>query len=118
MNKFLNLADKLIKNKLWTNNAIVIQLKQEKNESGKVVYKDYITKELNCVKKDLSKKIEDNKFIYLSEFYFSAKSLMDLDLDKNKLAVIYNEKRYIVEDVVQMGTLNNQDSIIKLVIRR
>lgn len=118
MNKFKNLADKLIKGRLWSSNATLIQLEQSKDSKNKVIYSDGQTAVLKCVKKDLTKKINDDMFEFISEFYFSIKSLKNFDLTKKKFAIEYNEKRYFVEDVQSLGTMNNEDALVKMVVKR
>lgn len=117
MNKFLNLADKLIKGKLWSSEIILIELEQSKNSSNRVVYIDGHSEKLNCVKKELTKKLNEDVFEYVSEFFISLKSLVNFDLTK-KFAIKYNGKRYFVEDIVRLGTMNNEDALVKMVVKR
>jgi len=118
MNKFENLADKLIKGRLWSSDATLIQLVQSKDQSNKVIYTDGQTETLKCAKKDLTKKINDDKFEFISAFYFSMKSLKNFDMTKNKFAIEYNGKRYFVDDIQRLGTMKNEDALVKMVVKR
>lgn len=117
MNKFKKLADTLIKNKFWSSKATLVQLVQGKNENGKVIFVDDNKKELKCVKTSKLEKIEGDKVSKITEFYFSAKSVEDYDLNQ-KFAIDYNGKRFYVEEVVSQGTMNNEDAIVKFVVKR
>lgn len=118
MNKFENLTDKLIKGRLWSSDVTLIQLNQSKDTSNKIIYSDGQTATLKCVKKDLTKKIDNDKFEYITVFYFSVKSLSGFDLTKNKFAVEYNGTRYFVTDIQRLGTMRNQDALVKMVVKR
>lgn len=118
MNKLKTLADKLIKCKLWSSDITLIQLIQSKNSSNKIIYSDGLTRQIKCVKNDTSKKISNDVFEFYTEFYISYKSLSGFDLIKNKLAIEYNEKRYIVEEIYGLGTMNNEDTLVKMVVKR
>lgn len=116
-NKFKRLCTKLIGSELWSSNITLIQLAKSK-EGTKVIYTDYLTKDMKCVKAETQKRLNDDKFDFFTEFYISIESVKDFDLDKNKLVIKYNEKRYSVFDVIFLGTMNNEDALIKLVVKR
>lgn len=116
MNKFKNIADKLIKGKLWTSNAKVIQLLQSKDSKNKVIWIDGDSEDLKCVKKDTVRRINENIFENISEFYFSTKSLSNFDLTK-KFAIEYNGRRYFVEELIGKGTCSNEDALVKMVVK-
>lgn len=118
MNKLKRLADKLIKCKLWSSDITLIQLEQSKNPSNKVIYSDGYSETIKCVKIETTKQINQDVFEFLTEFYISFKSLKNFDLVKKKLAINYNDKRYFVEDVVGLGTMNNEDTLVKMVVKR
>lgn len=118
MNKFENLADKLIKGKLWASDVTLIQLEQSKDSSNKIIYTDGQSITTKCIKKDLTKKINDDKFEYVSAFYFSVKSLQNFDLMKKKFAIDYNGTRYFVNDIQRLGTMKNEDALVKMVVKR
>lgn len=117
MNKFKRLADKLISGKMWKSKLVLIQLEKVKNGTN-VIYIDKMKEEINCVKKETSKIINENRFDFFTEFYVSSSSVKDFDLDKEKLALTYNEKRYTIYEVQFLGTLNNEDAIVKFVVKR
>ena len=116
-NKFKRLCTKLIGSNLWSSDISLIQLEKSK-QGTKVVYTDYLTKDMKCVKTETTKKLNDDKFDFFTEFYVSEESVKDFVLDKNKLVIKYNEKRYSVFDIVFLGTMNNEDALIKLVVKR
>ena len=68
MNKFKKLAEKLIKVKLWRSKISLTQVSQKKNENGQVIYVPEITKEVNCVKKELNKLNQNDFLNYDCEF--------------------------------------------------
>lgn len=117
MNKFKRLADKLISAKMWKSKLTLIQLEKVKNGTN-VVYTDKMSEEINCVKRETSKRINEDKFEFYTEFYVSSISVKDFDLDKEKLALTYNEKRYTIYEVQSLGTLNNEDAVVKFVVKK
>ena len=116
MNKFSKLVDKLLKVSLWSNQCVVIQLEQKKI-NGKIIYTDKRSKCVECVKKETTRIAENNIFKIVTSFYISSKNLESFDLSQ-QFAIVYNTKRYNVADVFLMGTLNNEDALVKMDIIR
>ena len=117
MNKFQKLADKLISGKMWKSKLTLIQLEKVKNGTN-VVYTDQKTKDMNCVKKETTKKLNNDKFEFFTEFFISILNVNEFEMDKSKLSIEYNGKRYNVFDISFLGTIDNQDSLVKLVVKR
>lgn len=117
MNRFQKLADRFISSKIWTSKITLIQLEKVKNGTN-VVYTDKKSEDINCVKRDTSKRINEDRFEFYTEFIVSAISVNDFDLDKEKLALTYNEKRFTIYEVQFLGTLNNEDAVVKFVVKK
>lgn len=117
MNKFKKLADKLLKIKLWKSEITLVQLIQGKDERGHVIFVDDLSKKINCVKNEYTKKLENDKFDTITEFFISTKDLEDYDM-KCKFQINYNGRKYFVEEVVGLGTMNNEDALVKFIVRR
>lgn len=116
-NKFKRLCTKLVSSKLWSSDITLIQLEKVKTGT-KVNYTDQFSKDMKCVKLETTKKLNEDKFDFFTEFFVSQEEVVDFSLDKEKLALVYNEKRYSIFDVVFLGTMNNEDALIKLVVKR
>ena len=118
MNKFKALADKLIKSPLWTSEITLIELAQDKNQQGKVIYVDNFSKKIKCVKKQTSRYNNNDILQSYTQFFISQKSVEDLDLNKNKFVIVYNGKRYSVLQIIGLGTMNNEDALVQMVVKR
>ena len=118
MNKFKNLVKNLLEKELWASECEVIPLIQNIDGQGHTIWNEDNARKVKCIKKETQKMTNDNKFVYLTEFIFSATSLEGVSLDKQHLKIVYNDKKYNVEDILSMGTLNNEDALIKMIVRR
>lgn len=118
MNKFKKIAENLIKIKLWRSKAILTQQSQRKSQYGKVIFIPEFSKEVNCVKKDLNKIIQNNFFNYDTEFIIASNQLKDFDLNNGHFSITYNQKKYEVIDMYSHGTLNNQDCLVSFLVKR
>ena len=118
MNKFKNLVKNLLEKQLWASECEVIPLIQTNDPQGHTIWNEEKAIKVKCIKKETQKSTENSKFIYLTEFLISALALEGITLDKKHLKIKYNGKKYVVEDLLTMGTLNNEDSLVKVIIRR
>lgn len=116
MNKFKKLADKLINISLWTSKLTLIQLEKVKNGTN-VIYTDKISEEINCVTKETEENINE-KLDFFTQFFVSSISVRNFDLDKEKLAIVYNDKRYTVYEVKLLGNLNNEHAMVRFMVKR
>jgi hypothetical protein len=118
MNKFKNIVKNILEKELWASECTIIPLIQITNEKGQIVWNADTEVNVKCIKKETQKMTADSKFVFLTEFIFSAISLEGILLDKKHLKIRYNNKEYVVEDILTMGTLNNEDALVKMVVRR
>lgn len=118
MNKFKNIVKNILEKELWASECTIIPLIQTTDSKGHTIWTDGTQLNVKCIKKETQKLTNDNKFVYLTEFIFSAMALEGITLDKQHLKIVYNNKKYNVEDILSMGTLNNEDALIKMVVRR
>lgn len=118
MNKFKNLVEKLIKIKLWKSKIILTQKVQRKSENGKVVYIPEFSKEINCVKTNLDKVLQNSLFNYDTEFIVAINELKEFNLDDGHFTITYNSKKYDVKDIMFQGSLNNEDCLVSFYTKR
>lgn len=118
MNKFKNIVEKLIKVKLWKSSITLTQKVQRKSENGKVIYVPEFSKEVNCVKKDLSKITQNALFDYDTEFIVASNELKEFNLNDGHFTIIYNNRKYEVKDLLFQGTLNNEDCLVSFYTKR
>lgn len=118
MNKFKNIVKNLLEKELWSSECEIIQLVQNIDSKGSTIWNEEKPLKVKCVKKETQKMLVDSKFAFVTEFIFSSISLEGINLDKKQLLLKYNGKKYIVEDLITTATLNNEDALVKMVIRR
>lgn len=118
MNKLKNLVKNLLEKELWSSECSIIPLIQMTDDKGHTIWVDDTEVKLKCIKKETQKITYDGKFVFLTEFIFSVVSLEGIKLDKKRLKIKYNEKVYNVEDILSMGTLDNEDALVKMTVRR
>lgn len=115
MNRFKKLTDKLVKMPLWSNLVTVIELDQEKDEKGRIIYTDGHSMQMKCIKKNLERLLENNIFVNLTEFYFSMLEMESFDLNK-KFVIVYNGERFSVDKVIKLASIGNEDAMVKMVV--
>ena len=118
MNKFKNLVKNLLEKELWASECEVIPLIQNIDGQGHTIWNEDNARKVKCIKKETQKSTDNNKFTYVTEFLISAVALEGITLDKKHFLIKYNNKKYVVEDLLTMGTLDNEDALVKVIIRR
>lgn len=116
MNKFKNLASKLIKNKLWCSSLTYVITKRE--SSGPGLPSDIIDDSsftLNAVIKSVSKSLIDNVLIFNSDMSFVIDSI-SVTPKKDDYIIISGNKWKIVM-ITPLGLLNNEPTAYELIIR-
>lgn len=118
MNKFKNIVKNILERTLWSSSCQIISLIPLKDRNGNTIWNDEKIVNVKCLKKDLSKLLNDGRYAHFTEFYVAAKSIEDDDMLNRRLQINYNDKRYDVEEIDSMGTLNNDDALYKFIVRR
>lgn len=117
MNKFKNIVKNILERELWSSSCQIIPLIPLKDKNGHTIWNDEKIVDVKCLKKDTSKLLNDGRYAHFTEFYVAAKSIEN-DMLNKRLQINYNDKRYDVEEIVSMGTLDNDDALYKFIVRR
>lgn len=118
MNKFKNIVKNLLEKELWASECELIQLIQQTDRDGHTVWAKQAPLKLKCIKKESKKVTENGKFLHFTEFLIASDAVSHLDLNTKDFRIKYSNKEYNVEEILSMGTLNNEDSLIKFIVRR
>lgn len=117
MNKFKNLAKKLIQNPLWTNKITFYQI--ELKDNGVVKPKEKIIKnkiEMMCVISKVSKNLVDNEKIFNTD---QAITIDSITLIPNKEDIIeINGIKYKIVMINPLGLLDNEPTAYEIIMRQ
>lgn len=117
MNKFSNLAKKLISNPLWSSTITIKELIQTTNLQNRAIFTPKrILENIKCIA-SLVDKSYVNDLILASDQQFTV-AFKDLpnDIDyNNKFEIVYNNQTYKVKQIICVGNLNNESTIIKFI---
>ena len=116
MNKFKNLAGKLINNKLWCNNITYIKTEIQRSAPGlPISIKDYETINLNVVIKSVNKSLIDNINVFST----------DKSIVIDALTVNPKKEDYIIIDGIKheiimirpLGLMGNEATAYEIILR-
>ena len=116
MNKFKNLASKLLKNKLWCSNITYIITQKESHGPGMPVYYGESSRiTMKVVIKNVSKNLVDNVNIFNtdSSFVMDAMTLTPKQQDK----ILIEENTWKIVSIIPLGTLSNEPTAYEIVMR-
>lgn len=117
MNKFSNLAKKLISNHFWDSTITIKQLEQSTNSNNRTIFTvKRILENIKCIACLVDQKYV-NDLILASDQQFTV-AFIDMPSDmnyNNKFEIVYNNKTYKVKQIICVGNLNNESTIIKFI---
>lgn len=116
MNKFKNLAGKLLKNPLWSSKIVYNQV--EMQDMGLAVPKRKVITnsiEMLCVIRSVSKNLIDNEKILNTDSSFVIDSLTLIPNKEDLIEV--DEKTYKIVTIIPLGILDNEPTAYEIVMR-
>lgn len=120
MNRFLNLAKKLIENPMWVSKITIKQLIQSTNVNNRAIFtvKNTLTN-INCIAKLVDKSYINDLILNTDQqFTVASKDIPNTINLNNKFEIVYNDKTFKVKQIICVGNLNNEPTLIKFITDR
>lgn len=116
MNKFKNLANKLIKNSLWCSEIVYVVTQEESDGPGlPVTYGDISRKLLKVVIKKVSKNLVDNVNVFSTDksMVIDALTVVPKKQDYVEIAA----EKYKIVSIYPLGIMSNEPTAYELILR-
>lgn len=115
MNKFQNLAKKLINNSLWKSTLTYIPRTLSRNKAENT-YIQGTNIDISAVVSNINKNLVDNVNLFNTDLVFYVDSTTLSSPSKYDL-VKYNNQLYKIVNIISLGNLNNTTTVYEIIIR-